>query len=510
MNTVNLPASSNASTSSVNSEPAACENCTQDNPTFANLLASAKEKTTPVPEQQKHPEENDAVPQQTGTTGEVDLLSASLLVTLAANDTSPLTGQKSPEKLVEGEDDTINPFLPETTPMLVSVTDQAKLSPDPTGNLAIMTQENAAASQMQAGEPAKSSNAFPKGLYSGMPSQEIVSGLSSPEPSPSPLTAPLNPSLSTLNPGLSKSQAETLLTQNGTTNAPILPTEEMLKAPQNDSVSGKNTKTPPPVLIAGETPTNSIASKTASSTTATSQVANLSANALSNTSNSGQASSQDNGGNGKKDSEGHPSPTIQKAKPMGQAALQFQTMESADQNTMKSSEYLTTGSIMTSSGEITRPAGIAAPPLSTNNPALPQVPLNSLAVHIAAQANAGHQRFDIRLDPPELGRIDIRLEIGRDGQTITHLVVEKPETLDMLRQDVRQLERALTNAGLDSRNGSLSFSLREDNQNRQQQAMKNQQDSQQFSRDNGSEQNDIPEPVITKTLNVSPGLDISI
>ena len=43
------------------------------------------------------------------------------------------------------------------------------------------------------------------------------------------------------------------------------------------------------------------------------------------------------------------------------------------------------------------------------------VPVAGLAVEIAAQAQAGKQRFEIRLDPPELGRIDVRLEIDRDG-----------------------------------------------------------------------------------------------
>ncbi len=93
---------------------------------------------------------------------------------------------------------------------------------------------------------------------------------------------------------------------------------------------------------------------------------------------------------------------------------------------------------------------------------LPQVPVNALAVHIAAQAQNGVKRFEIRLDPPELGRIDVRLDVGRDGQVTTHLVVERAETLDMLQRDARTLEKALNDAGLKTSDDSLTFSLKDD------------------------------------------------
>jgi flagellar hook-length control protein FliK len=43
----------------------------------------------------------------------------------------------------------------------------------------------------------------------------------------------------------------------------------------------------------------------------------------------------------------------------------------------------------------------------------------------------------------------------------SHLTVERPETLSMLRQDANQLQRALDNAGLSTGNGGLQFSLRD-------------------------------------------------
>jgi len=89
------------------------------------------------------------------------------------------------------------------------------------------------------------------------------------------------------------------------------------------------------------------------------------------------------------------------------------------------------------------------------------VPLNGLAIQIAANAQSGRSRFDIRLDPAELGRIDVRLDVDRHGQVTSHLVVEKAETLAMLRQDAPQLQRALEDAGLKTGNNGLQFSLRD-------------------------------------------------
>jgi chemotaxis protein MotD len=89
------------------------------------------------------------------------------------------------------------------------------------------------------------------------------------------------------------------------------------------------------------------------------------------------------------------------------------------------------------------------------------VPLGGVAVQIVANAQIGRSRFEIRLDPPELGRIDVRLDIDRHGQVTSHLTVEKPATLDLLRRDAPQLERALQDAGLKTGDSGLQFSLRD-------------------------------------------------
>lgn len=92
-----------------------------------------------------------------------------------------------------------------------------------------------------------------------------------------------------------------------------------------------------------------------------------------------------------------------------------------------------------------------------------QIPVTTIAFHIAKSVENGVNRFEIRIDPPELGRVDVKLEVGKSGRVIANLTVERPETLDLLQRDQRALERALEDAGLDVGGQSLNFSLKDQN-----------------------------------------------
>jgi flagellar hook-length control protein FliK len=105
------------------------------------------------------------------------------------------------------------------------------------------------------------------------------------------------------------------------------------------------------------------------------------------------------------------------------------------------------------------PTGATAAPASTAS--APAIPIAGLAVEIAARAHAGTNRFDIRLDPPELGRIDVRLDVDHDGKVTSHLVVERQATLDMLRREAPELQRSLQEAGLKTASDGLQFTLRD-------------------------------------------------
>lgn len=91
--------------------------------------------------------------------------------------------------------------------------------------------------------------------------------------------------------------------------------------------------------------------------------------------------------------------------------------------------------------------------------ARPDMP--ALALQIATQARGGNTRFDIELDPPELGRIDVRIEVSRDGRMTTYMTVDRPDTLDALMRDARGLERALQSTGLKLDDGSVQYHLRD-------------------------------------------------
>jgi flagellar hook-length control protein FliK len=99
------------------------------------------------------------------------------------------------------------------------------------------------------------------------------------------------------------------------------------------------------------------------------------------------------------------------------------------------------------------------------------VPIEGVAVEIASKALAGKNRFEIRLDPPELGRIHVRLDIDRNGDITSRLVADRPDTLDLLRRDASTLERALNDAGLRTADNGLQFSLRDHAFNQQNQAV---------------------------------------
>jgi len=89
----------------------------------------------------------------------------------------------------------------------------------------------------------------------------------------------------------------------------------------------------------------------------------------------------------------------------------------------------------------------------------PNVP--ALAVEISAKSQSGAKQFDIRLDPPELGRVEVRLSIDATGKASAHLSADQPQTLSLLQKDAPLLTRALREAGLDVSQDGLNFSLRQ-------------------------------------------------
>ena len=179
------------------------------------------------------------------------------------------------------------------------------------------------------------------------------------------------------------------------------------------------------------------------------------------------------------DDAGHtsaPSKSVERAKATHQPAElveQFQAQEAGNsdgiRNTVHADTLAANGVPSPDAAEVTAqqtpdrtvtlPAN-AAPAGRLDAPAA-TVPIAGLAVEIAGRALPGRNSFEIRLDPPDLGRIDVHLDVDRDGQVTSRLVVEKPETLEALRRDSGDLERAFQQAGLKTSDNGLQFALRD-------------------------------------------------
>jgi flagellar hook-length control protein FliK len=183
--------------------------------------------------------------------------------------------------------------------------------------------------------------------------------------------------------------------------------------------------------------------------------------------------------------------------------------------TQTSTDALDAGSQVTGAIQPQLPATVAAAApagaLSVTAAANAPVPLSGLAVEIAASAAAGKSHFEIRLDPADLGRIDVRIDVDRNGQVTSHLTVERPETLSMLRQDAPQLQQALDDAGFKTGDGGLQFSLQDQSSSGQNSGNHSAGNAQRLVI---SEDDTIPAVVAGRSygrmLGTSSGVDISV
>jgi flagellar hook-length control protein FliK len=81
-----------------------------------------------------------------------------------------------------------------------------------------------------------------------------------------------------------------------------------------------------------------------------------------------------------------------------------------------------------------------------------------ISVKITKALQSGTDRISIQLKPAELGRVDVKLEMTGDGRVMTVVTAEKQDTLDLLRRDSSELQRALQDAGLQA--GDMEFNLK--------------------------------------------------
>lgn len=91
--------------------------------------------------------------------------------------------------------------------------------------------------------------------------------------------------------------------------------------------------------------------------------------------------------------------------------------------------------------------------------ALPHPGTQMVAATLQRAGSSGEDsRITLQLDPPELGRVEIKMSFEKNSKIKAVLTAEKAETYSMLQRDAGILERALQGAGLDT-DGGLSFEL---------------------------------------------------
>ena len=97
-----------------------------------------------------------------------------------------------------------------------------------------------------------------------------------------------------------------------------------------------------------------------------------------------------------------------------------------------------------------------------STPPVAAAPMEQVSVRVAKAAASDERLITIRLDPPELGHVEVTLETQKDAVRVA-LAIERPETLDILRKDSQALDQALARANVRV-DGGIEFSLRQQGQ----------------------------------------------
>lgn len=101
------------------------------------------------------------------------------------------------------------------------------------------------------------------------------------------------------------------------------------------------------------------------------------------------------------------------------------------------------------------------PPIQPTEQAAPASPAAQLAPALISSVRSldGAQRLSLRLQPPELGHVEVKLERPADGPVHIEVTVQRPETLLLLLRDQPQLQHVLDQAGVPADGRVLTFHM---------------------------------------------------
>jgi hypothetical protein len=95
----------------------------------------------------------------------------------------------------------------------------------------------------------------------------------------------------------------------------------------------------------------------------------------------------------------------------------------------------------------------------------PHPAAQAVAAALVQAADDGETKsFTLKLDPPDLGHIEVQMDFAKDKTLkATHIVTDKQDTLLLLQRDSHVLQKALQDSGVDSSGGgNISFALSKD------------------------------------------------
>lgn len=139
------------------------------------------------------------------------------------------------------------------------------------------------------------------------------------------------------------------------------------------------------------------------------------------------------------------------------------TPQPASANSFARAEQAVLASNGSTGQPVARQASSPAPTQPPKPPVPPRLVTNQVAVQIQKAAAQGSDRINIQLKPAELGRVEVQMDVAKDGRVTAVISAERSETLDLLQRDARALQSALNDAGLKADSDSLSFNLKGQN-----------------------------------------------
>ena len=110
--------------------------------------------------------------------------------------------------------------------------------------------------------------------------------------------------------------------------------------------------------------------------------------------------------------------------------------------------------------DLARPSSLKAP-LPTAPTQKPEAPTQDFAKLLARRLDAGATQFELRLDPPALGRVEASLRLGDNGENLLALKFDNQTTLDMFARDESTLRNALSSSGFEFEDRQFVFELTE-------------------------------------------------